>query len=90
MLPDRRSAWLRTVVAFDDHEIRRARGVAKLRGLTILLGIVAGERGRVVSKLDHDVARPSMPSLDDVLPSAHEEARAVLAKAAALALTYGW
>src|SRR5271170_1596902 len=68
------SAWLRAAVTFGDDEVHRRRSVAQFRRGAMFLGVVAGERGLVVAKLDDDIARRRLARGDDMLAGADQEA----------------
>src|SRR5947209_3161736 len=77
--PTVRSLRLRTLVALDDHHIACRMRRAQRDGALVFGRVVAGERGRIVRKLEHDIARADLAFGIFELAAAHQEFRAVFA-----------
>src|SRR5579884_1746518 len=73
----RNYSWLRTVVALDHDEVDNRMRQAHFDVGLIFGRSVASERGRVIGKLDHDIARPAGAFGDLELAGTHQETPAV-------------
>jgi hypothetical protein len=71
---------LRTIIAFDDHDIGDRVRLPHLDVLLILGRPITGERTRIVGKLDNHMARSAFPFYALELPRAHDEAPTVFAE----------
>src|ERR1700754_2627228 len=67
---------LRAVIALDDDEIGNRMRLPDLDIGLVFRRIVAGERGCIVWKFDHDVTRSALPFDSSELTAAHDIARA--------------